>query len=196
MTTVTSQLVGNGGITPSPDIEIIETDQPKFISFAYEEGQPSCLTTVDLKGNSVALIVSDKGVIMTEISHKNQEQRPSDISFANATARMTEMAELYCEKKDFFGRQNHEWAVVLCGKFAWGVDVDTSVKKAITSCFESWWNAIDGEFPVKQVAYELRFSYDSPNTKGGMVFVDGRGAKPFVWVNYELITDPYFHLRG
>lgn len=147
-------------------VSIVKIGQPEAISFG---GPLSCQAANGLGENIVAVIVSDKGVIMTKLRYGDLEED---------MAVMTTMKRKYDElKTTYFNFEHKPYGVIIAGQNGEG---NAQLISQINKICKDW-----GVDPVWNTKYTK-----SP-WNNSVVFVDGRGGVPTVYVEDEYVVDPY-----
>lgn len=150
-------------VRPATPVPILKQGYAQLRKF--DEETPG-LASWKLSGNTVIAVVSDKAVLMMNISQ---------VDLINAHAQTTNLIEI-CEKNPscFDERHHHPFTVTFSGQHNGIEDPHAAAPHA---CFES-----------HNFQKTIHRKYTGTNEA---VFVDGTGRVPKVYIQDELLVDPY-----
>lgn len=141
-----------------------------------------------LLGSSVVAIISDKGAIMAKIEpdpHSYEEGKYTPGSCPpHVTNQLNALGEWIVEKPHLFGKNEKLWGLVYSKTYD-GKIADELLEEAMKNALEKL------GVPMMQVTYEGKRGYNCtrPDPWNPMVWIDGGGEKPVVWVDDEMIVD-------
>ena len=167
-------------------VNLVPSGAHQFISFNSEQGR--YLAAWGLKGDSVAVIVSNKGVLLANIACGDWKNRPLEHTSAIVRAQMNQMKDIFIKNKRSFDKpQHYTYAVVICGEV--DGEVSKNLRDAMVAKFNDW-TSPPGQFPI------LRAKYVALPDGNGAVFVDGRGPVPKITVDDKSLGDPFQDARS